>query len=287
MKEQFIQWSPRGEAREIVEKCVEIVADYQGQGFDLSIRQLYYQLVSKNIIKNSERSYKSLITTISQARLAGLIDWEAIVDRGRETHHSPGYESAFDFMNGMEYAFRLNMWNRQPCHLEVMVEKQALEGVLIPVCDKWQVPFSVNKGYSSQTALYTTGKRLEDICVPITILYLGDHDPSGIDMTRDVQERLSQFANKPIDVDRVALNMDQVRQWNLPPNPTKMNDTRSAYYVTNYGLECWELDAIEPSELSNMVEAKILACLDPIAWRESEEKQKKIRNEIKDSYQDL
>ena len=151
-----------------------------------------------------------------------------------------------------------------------MVEKQALEGVLNPVCAKWGISFTSNKGYSSASALYDTAKRLArkmDQGKNVVVLYLGDHDPSGIDMTRDLRDRLSLFARKTVDVKRLALNISQVRFLNLPPNPAKMTDSRAANYTAKFGRDSWELDAMAPRELAAVITASVKKRLNMEQWK--------------------
>ncbi len=150
------------------------------------------------------------------------------------------------------------------------MEKQALEGVLIPVCNKLDVTFTANKGYASSSTLYEAGQRFRKEAAredarDIVVLYLGDHDPSGIDMTRDVEDRLRLFMGDDLGYDvtfkviRLALNMDQVKALKLPPNPAKMTDSRATAYVEKFGDSSWELDAIEPAMLADLVTQAVIA----------------------------
>lgn len=161
--------------------------------------------------------------------------------------------------------------------MELMVEKQALEGVLEPVCRKWDIGFTANKGYSSSSAMYEVGKRLVSKArrKELHVLYLGDHDPSGIDMTRDVEERLQLFSKAAVTVHRIALNMDQVSRYNPPENPAKITDSRAADYIKRYGRSSWELDALEPRTLVQLVETKIKGLLDEDLFNS----RKRYRNE--------
>jgi len=157
-----------------------ILTEYVEAGYDLSLRQLYYQLVSRNIVENTERSYKNVGNLVSDARMAGRIDWDVIKDRGRETVENPHWSSPADILHTAATQFRVDRWANQPCYMEVMVEKQALEGVLIPVCSEWDVPFTANKGYSSSSAMYEASKRFLKAAEQekeLYVLYLGDHDP--------------------------------------------------------------------------------------------------------------
>lgn len=256
----------------------EILEDYAQQGYDLSLRQLYYQLVSRNIVPNTEKSYKNIGCLVSDARLAGLIDWDMIKDRGREMVENPHWKDPAQFMNSVAPQFRVDLWEDQPAYVEVMVEKQALEGVLIPVCRELDVPFTANKGYSSSSALYEASKRFlkgAEEGKDLFVVYLGDHDPSGIDMSRDVQDRLNLFLNGAmgsvpndlLTVKRVALNMDQIEELEPPENPAKITDSRAEGYIKRFGRSSWELDAIEPRELANLVRTAVMGIMDQKRWR--------------------
>lgn len=269
MKELFIAKKFQRGSAELIERINGILDAYDRQGYDLSLRQLYYQLVAKNIIKNNELNYKMVGSLVSDARYAGLIDWNMIKDRGRESLANSHWESPKDFVTSTAHAFKINHWLNMPNYVEVMVEKQALEGVLLPVCGRLGVPFTSNKGYSSSSAMYDAGKRMNERYLAgkqIHVIYLGDHDPSGIDMSRDVLERLAMFAQLPewdcVTVHRVALNMKQVKELNPPENPAKITDSRFASYVAKFGHSSWELDAIEPKRLAEIVTDAITDLMD-------------------------
>lgn len=255
MKEQFIDKTFSTRMQEMVDTINSILAEYRAQGYRLSLRQLYYQLVARAIIENSLQSYKRIGDIVSNARLAGQIDWAMIEDRGRETIAPPMWTDPAEIISAAAAQFAIDRWADQPNHVEVMVEKAALEGVLIPVCRTLGIRFTANRGYSSQSAMYETGKRIEAMMErkDVYVLYLGDHDPSGIDMTRDVRERLEMFSRHSFDVQRLALNMDQVEMWNPPENPAKTTDSRYEAYILEFGKSSWELDAVNPATLGGLV----------------------------------
>src|SRR5215831_9632022 len=177
----------------LIVKANEILAEYEDAGYDLSVRQLYYQFVARDIIPNTVRSYGNLASLISDARKAGLIDWNMILDRGRVVIENSHWTSPKSILESAVFSFAIDKWATQPNFVHVLVEKQALEGVLQPVCSELDVPFLANKGYCSDSTMYRIGKRIERACdrgKKTVVIYLGDHDPSGIDMTRDVLERL-------------------------------------------------------------------------------------------------
>lgn len=276
MKEEFVYKNFNNKSMNLILIAEEICNDYASQGYDLSLRQLYYQFVSRDILENTEANYKKLGTLISDARLAGLIDWDVIKDRGRETISNPHWTSIGDIISACASQYNINLWEGQPNYVELMVEKQALEGVLDPICRKWDIAFTANKGYSSSSAFYETGKRLarkKDKF--LHVIYLGDHDPSGIDMTRDIEDRLSMFSEREVSIHRIALNMDQVEQYNPPENPAKLTDTRANDYISKFGESSWELDALEPKILVSLVENKIKQLL----IEQMFEKRKQFRQE--------
>jgi hypothetical protein len=283
MKEQFIEKNFKPESLEKIALINSILAEYDAEGYDLTLRQLYYQLVARGYIENSERSYKRTGDLLNNARLAGLVDWEMITDRGRNTIFPPHWDNPAEIVKAAAAQFSIDKWENQDYHIEVMVEKQALEGVLIPVCQKLDIRFTANKGYSSSSTMYEIGKRLLDKYGDhqILILYLGDHDPSGIDMTRDVEDRLRMFADtNDIEVVRLALNWDQIEQWQPPENPAKETDARFAQYRARYGESSWELDAIEPRVLADLVKEAVYKYRDVDKWDEEINRERKMKREL-------
>jgi hypothetical protein len=250
----------------LIEVCNTVIDQYTEAGLRLTLRQLYYQLVSANVIPNEEKAYKSIGALVSKARLAGLMDWDAIEDRVRQPRRASEWRSIQSLVDSALYAFRLPRLKGQPTYVEVWVEKDALAGVLSPLTDKYHLVLMVNRGYSSQSAMYESADRIiknvdEYGCDSAVILYLGDLDPSGEDMVRDLQDRLVMFG-APVVVQKVALNMDQVTRYNLPPNPAKLSDSRSGKFVDKFGTQSWELDAIPPQELQRIVTGAIEDNLD-------------------------
>jgi len=283
VKESFISKNFRDTSLQLIAVCNTILDTYAQQGYDLSLRQLYYQLVSKDLIPNTQKSYSRLGDIVSDARLAGLMDWNMIVDRGRVTQKNSHWDSPADILRTCAQSFAIDKWKDQPCHIEVMVEKQALEGVIIPVCENLDVNFTANKGYSSQSFMYRKGKYLERQAAQgkeLIILYLGDHDPSGIDMDRDVRERLAMFASEDIKLVRLALLYSQVQQYNPPPNPAKVTDSRADAYIAQYGHVSWELDALDPQTLSSLVETAVINYRDEDCWDDAVEREDEMRKEL-------
>lgn len=176
-KEKFIDHKFNATSLKLVETCNTIMQDYERQGYKLSLRQLYYQLVARDYIENSVKSYKRIGDLVSNARLAGLLDWAMIEDRGRETYANSHWKNPGSILYSAAYSFRLDRWVGQRNYVEVFVEKDALSGVLLPVCQELDVKFTANKGYSSSSAMYEASKRINrqfDDLKDIHIIYLGD-----------------------------------------------------------------------------------------------------------------
>ena len=283
MKELFIVRNFRNESLTTIDLVNAILDEYAGLGFDLSLRQLYYQMVARGYIENSLRSYKNLGNLVNDARLAGLVDWEMIVDRNRETVAVAHWDNPGEIIDVASRQFRVDKWVEQPYHVEVMVEKDALSGVLSPVCRGLDISLTANKGYPSSSILYEMSKRLQAILdhgKEIYILHLGDHDPSGIDMTRDLRDRLALFTREDISIERLALNMDQVRLFNPPENPAKTTDSRYRAYIVEFGKSSWELDALEPRVLAGLVSSFVLDLRDEDLWSEAVAREKAMREEL-------
>jgi len=260
-REEFkaIQFSPKSLGR--IQLCNQIISDYMGQGLRLTLRQLYYQLVTRNAILNTEREYKNLSKLISDARLTGVMDWDAIEDRVRVPRKHPEFRDLPDLVEAALYSYRLPRWKDQEEYAELWVEKDALAGVLEPLSREYHVTLMVNRGYSSQSAMYEASKRFLKSGKPGILFYLGDHDPSGEDMVRDIGDRLTTFGAE-VKVIKLALTMPQVEQYDPPPNPAKMSDPRAEGYVARHGDESWEVDALPPNVLADIIREAFVEIVD-------------------------
>ncbi len=279
-KIEYVPKTFRSDNLYLINKINDVIADYSQQGFSLTLRQVYYQMVARAIIPNNERSYKNLGNLISDARLAGLIDWSAIEDRTRNLRGNSHWGTPGDVINSAAFSYHLDYWKDQENYVEVWVEKDALVGIVGQICEKLDVNFFSCRGYVSQSEMWGAARRLrrhQDSDQNIVLLHLGDHDPSGKDMSRDIQDRLITFETHGVEFHRLALNMDQIELYNPPPNPTKLTDSRATGYIDKFGYECWELDALEPQVISNLIKTNVEKYRDnelyeAILKREQEEK---------------
>lgn len=257
---------------ERIDQANAIIATYAAQGFDLTLRQLYYQFVARDLIPNTEKSYDSLGALISDARLAGLIDWDAIQDRTRNLRSNSHWDSPESIVEACASQYRIDRWANQTYRPEVWIEKDALVGVIEGVCTELDVPYFSCRGYTSQSEMWRAGQRLRRYIrgrqTPV-IFHFGDHDPSGIDMSRDIQARLAMFCGEDVDLRRIALNMPQIEEFQPPPNPAKMTDSRFHAYSIEFGDESWELDALEPATIVELIRESIAGIRDEDEWEES------------------
>lgn len=266
-----------------------IIEEYVADGLNLTLRQLYYQFVARKVIMfdgkpfaNEQRNYDKLGRIISDARLAGLIDWDAIVDRTRQLESNSHWSSVRSMLRSAAAWYKRDLWRTQPVRLEVWIEKQALTGIIERPCMELDVPYFACRGYVSQSEQRVAGLRAlsnyEHYGQQTIILHLGDHDPSGMDMTRDNNDRLAMFASyNAVDVKRIALNMDQILKHKSPPNPTKVTDSRAPAYIEQFGYDSWELDALDPRILDKLVRKHINHYVDDDLMSEAIEQQEEER----------
>jgi hypothetical protein len=275
----------KAESLALIDTVNKIVDDYIAQGYRLTVRQLYYQLVSKAIVENTEKSYKRITGLVNDGKLAGLIDWEAIEDRTRDFIRRSRWSGGASILQSAAEGFHMDMWEGQYHRPFVIVEKEALAGVLERACSGFDVPLLAARGYPSGTVLREFV--VEDVLPAlgedqtVTVIHLGDHDPSGIDMTRDLRERIELFTDNPVKVDRIALNMDQIDEQQPPPNPAKTTDSRFDGYVRKFGDESWELDALKPQYLNDIVRERVTTLIDTKLWKNRQAEIEGIKTRIR------
>lgn len=287
MKQKFKELSVRHSNKVKLATVNAIVDEYSKQGYVLTLRQLYYQLVSRDIIANSVREYQKLSILLVQGRMAGIVDWSAIEDRVRRPRKISTFDSVPDLLDAASSSFRRDKIEQQENHIELWVEKDALSGVFSKLVDKWNISILVNRGYSSASAMYDSYNRFKSAidnkgAKAIRVLYLGDFDPSGEDMVRDIGERINEFwqgdstwdgyegSGFDFHIEKIALNMDQIRQYNPPPNPAKITDPRAKDFIAKHGIHSWEVDALQPNVLNRLVEDGILKYMNVDQWKELE-----------------
>ena len=281
MKEQFKTNRIRPERQSMIDAVNNILQTYHSQGYRLTLRQLYYQLVAQGMIPNNIKEYSKLSQTCVIGRMNGLIDWDMIEDRVRIPYLEYYSNSPQEAIEDTLRQYKRDRQEGQPKHIEIWTEKDAVSNILKRVSKKFHVRLMVNRGYSSCSAMYQTYNRFYNTDKEQVILYVGDHDPSGLDMLRDIQERLYVFGAYAFKLIPVALTMSQINQYKPPPNPTKISDPRAKWYINQFGNTSWELDALSPKILKTVVEAAVISCLNISQYKDmiKQENEDKIKLE--------
>ena len=283
--------------------------------FALTVRQIYYRLISDpyNLFENTRSNYTGFDEKLTRARERGEIDWTRIEDRTRQSIGGEGEidnETPEAFLRAYIWTlkncwtdYNKKMWISQQNFIEVWVEKDALSSLVSQVCKEYRVLVFPSRGFSSFTKVKEGIQRLHKNTIiisnpdepsdpwgdslpshtnkPTYVLHLADHDPSGLGMTQDLRNRFSKYDAGFINVERIALNIEQVRQFRLRPNPTKKSDSRTAEYVQTFGTDCWELDALPPDELQKIIESEIKKYIDQESWEATEREIHEGKREIK------
>lgn len=287
MRIAYEDWKPGRDAAATLVQADQICREYGRQGYDLTLRQLYYQFVARGLIENTQRSYKRLGEVVNRGRLAGYLDWDYITDRTRNLRTLAHWSTPAAVIDAAARSYARDKWTDGHTRVEVWVEKEALAGIVERAAQGEDVAWFACRGYVSQSELWGAAQRHLTYLAAgqrVVVLHLGDHDPSGIDMTRDIEDRLTKFLDRdwlrahvddfegdrvlvdhirahlrahvggdPITVRRLALNFDQVRQFNPPPNPAKLTDSRASGYIDRFGSQSWELDALDPTMLGRLI----------------------------------
>lgn len=264
--------NPLPEKMQLIAQASAIVREYEETGYTLTLRQLHYQFVTRNLYPNVKASYDKLGDAVSDGRLMGLISWTGIEDRTRNLTGVEKFDSVSHLLRSAKTAYRTDLWHNQHCRLEIWEEKEALAGVIEPVAHEEGVDFFACRGYSSQSEQWRAGRRFADYVKrgqrPI-VIYLGDHDPSGLDMVEDHRRRLSLFAGVEITVVHLALTIEQIHRHSPPPNYAKKTDARYEKYRQKWGEHSWELDALPPDVLQRLVRDAIQRYRDEVRWSEA------------------
>jgi hypothetical protein len=248
----------------------DILARYHGTA--VTVRQLYYRLVAERVIPNTQKSYKNLGAALTVWRRSREISLDAFEDRTRRMNRlddgwrndNPELWTEAWFKEAVKQArsYHLARWYQQDYRVVVAVEKQALEGPFTEVCTELAVDLAVCRGYPSLSFLNEVADALggddpQRDGRQNVLLYFGDFDPSGLNIPEVVERDLLSFFRSEVEVHRMALTRPQIDERNLPPAPVKLTDSRAAGFVSEHGEEVYELDAIEPLELQELIRASV------------------------------
>ncbi len=305
MKIAYIEKEFSAEHMEMLTHANRVIQRFADMGYDLTLRQLYYQFVGHDLFpddrlwtraatgrwvrdtggtKNADPNYKWLGGILDDGRMAGVVDWDSIVDRTRNLGQNNHWENPQALLNWAAKGYGFDTWKNQPERVEVWVEKEAMQGVIARPAREWDVAWFCCRGYVSKSALWRASNRLhqhQQAGQDLTIIYLGDHDPSGLDIDRVVSETVD-IMGVTVHLERIALNWDQVQQYKPPPNPTKLTDSRAKKYIPEFGYECWELDALDPRVLNDLIDDAIRSHCDQGLLDTQHQKREDEREQIRE-----
>ena len=289
-----LKWMSNGQAPlETIHIAEGILEKFRNVDDILTLRQLFYQFVKGGLLNNEllsrsgegKKIYKNFGNLMTKARNNGLVSWLGIEDRDRTVNGIYRHEeNDYEVVNNLEYHLSLDFWKRQDTYVEVWVEKNALIRVIAKACRPLKLPYMATKGYLSSSEAWRGGRRFmhqRNEGKQCVMLHLGDHDPEGVDMTRDNQERLLKYSEGHVDVRRIGLTMEQVEQYGPPPNYAKASSSRFDKYVSEFGEECWELDALEPSVIVDLINDAVEPFIDRNIWDEAVEEENNKRRHLK------
>ena len=275
---------------EVVEAALDVFKQYDTA---LTLRQLYYRLVSRHLFPNTINSYKRLSRLMVRAREEGAVPVNCLEDRSRRIlgRGDTSYVSAQDFLKRRLASlkesykeYKLPMWDDQPNYVLVSLEKDALSRLVGDIANQYSVRTFPTRGYPSFTYVQRMASYMRNRLKgkPTVVLYFGDFDPSGVDIERDLSDRLGKYKAGEFIVHRVALTKDQIVKYSLPPMPVKRSDARANDFMASYGDESVELDALDPNTLKLMVAQSIASYIDLGAWRKKEEEIDSLQDWIRD-----
>ena len=238
-----------------------------------TVRAVCYRLFILKLISSMSRANTNKVgKQLVWAREQGIINWAWIVDETREAEKISSWDNPEEIISTAVNQYRKNYWTDQPNWVEVWSEKGTVRGTLAPVLKKYGVTFRVMHGYGSATSIHGIAEETARSNKPLVVLYVGDHDPSGLQMSEiDLPGRLKRYGGSATII-RVALDANDVADGTELPSfeaDSKIGDPRYKWFAENYGSRCWELDALSPVVLRQRVDDEILSLLDIDLWAHS------------------
>lgn len=258
----------------LIEAAVEILAAHS----PMTVRQVYYQLVSLQVVENNRWRYQAVCKALVGARQDRTIPWERIEDRTRRPRHVSMWTGLKDFAELCRESYRRDVWATQARRVECWLEKDALSGIFEAELEPYGVTLNVGRGYDGWSSIHNAGVRFAD-GKDVTVLYFGDFDPSGVDMVRSLGERLEFFDCKP-EIVKCALTPKDIRRYKLPPDFAKRTDSRTPGFIAKHGDVSVELDALPVDVLQRRIVQEVESRMDLDALRKVRRLEKRERKVI-------
>lgn len=276
--------------RAIVDAAIAVLTEYDDAGFSVTLRQLFYRLVSDGVLTNTLRQYQYLGRYINTVKEAGEIDWNWVEDITRYVRGRQRYRSTTELLTEMVETWHMDFWQGQSLRPEVWIEKDALLSIIAPVCNEFDVPYYSLRGWGRPSDKFEAAQRYSryaKLGQRSVILHAGDHDPTGLSATENIEKEIPKYMHELagiefVNVRRIGLNREQIKQLTLAPNKIgedgdKNKESRWDAYVQKTGTrDTWELDALRPTVLQDIIRDEIKKCItNKSAWTK---RQKLIRS---------
>jgi len=255
----------------------------------ITIRHLFYLLVSQGIIEKTEAAYKALCSHLSKWRRSGAVPWNSFTDSTRWHIQGTTFDNMQDALNTTVETYRRNLWADQDHYLEVWVEKDAIAGIVAPKANAFGVPVFVCRGFASLSSLFSaanTFRRMAEAGKKVIIYHFGDYDPSGVAAGQSVLKAMRDDFRVELQFIRAAVTEEQIEEMNLPTRPTKTTGTHARHWT---GGRSVELDAMPAAELRRLVESCITRHIDVDAWntlRRTEEMERETLRQMRDNFRE-
>lgn len=266
----------------LIEQVQKVISEYD---FALTLRQIYYQLVARQIIANLKSQYQRLSRLCVIGRDEGMLPEEAFADRLRQVQKSASWEDLREYMETVKESYRKARWGNQDVYLEIWTEKDALRGVIQPITDLYDVNLLVVRGQVSRTAIWEASERFNEQEKVGKLIYLGDFDPSGISIYRSLKERIVKRVKVSVEFQRIALTPEQIEKYDLPEDYGKKKDPNYKRFVAEYGDNVVELDALPPEVLQKLVRDSIEQNIDWKKWKAIEDEEQREQAKLEEIIQ--
>jgi hypothetical protein len=261
-----------------VTKLIDAALEILNVESPMTIRQLFYRMVSQHLLENSKLDYQRLSRFMTKAREDGRCDYDHIVDRSRPTYEKSVWKDPSGYAETVKHAYHKDYWAMQPRYCEIWAEKDAIVGSIEDLTRDLGVTLRVGRGFLSATRVNDIAQHFACIEKPKTVFYLGDHDPSGQEIEasafQKVQDRLfeiacdrNDYSHTMLEVERLAIHKSDIADYDLPPLKIKDSDSRAAKFRKKHGARCVELDALPPTELRRRIKEAVEYQLDLQLWQ--------------------
>ena len=269
----YEKWSSlfKRKTRKLAWECWHVVHDMQ----PVTVRQVYYQIVSRGMLPNVSETYRKVEYVLVQLRENNLLPYEFIVDRGRSPHFVNTWDNLGAYLDTISVAYKKNLWMSQDDHVEIWLEKDALVGVIEPVTNEYLVGLYPTRGYPSLSFIYQaaeTLRRVQENDKIVYIYYVGDFDPSCMGIEAFIKNTLEDHGIT-FNFTRIAILPEDIERYDLPPLLAKVQDPNFKAFSAQYGTQAVELDALPPEVLRQRVKESILNHISVREWNDIQQTQ--------------